>query len=362
MNTELQPCPYKSLPAASYWRRSVASVSAQELDPVVATKFNISKNDKVATAGSCFAQHIARYMANSGFNYYVTEPGHVLIPPETKKQYNYGTFSARYANIYTTRQLLQLVQRALGTFVPDEPVWIDEGKFIDPFRPYIQPNGFATLAELMADREAHLRAVRKMMETMDVFVFTLGLTETWRSHTDGAVFPVCPGCGAGSFDANRYEFINLGIDEVVADFREALRLMRQFNPKLRVVLTVSPVPLVATYVNTHVLQATTYSKSVLRVAADLLAKGDDLTDYFPSYEIITGAYNRGSYFGDDLREVVETGVRHVMCVFLRHYMGVELGALIVTADQALKDTRTAGYLNQIAANVVCDEENLAYQD
>ena len=358
MSTEFQPCPYKSLPTASYWRRSVAGVPAQELDPVVATKFNISKTDKVATAGSCFAQHIARYVANSGFNYYVAEPGHVLIPPETKKQYNYGTFSARYANIYTTRQLLQLVQRAMGTFVPDEPVWIEEGKFIDPFRPHIQPNGFATLTELIADRETHLRAVREMMQTMDVFVFTLGLTETWRSRTDGAVFPVCPGCGAGSFDADRYEFINLGVDEVVADLREALRLMRQVNPKLRVVLTVSPVPLIATYEHTHVLQATTYSKSVLRVAADQVAKGDDRIDYFPSYEIITGAYNRGGYFGEDLREVVESGVRHVMKVFLHHYMGVILNTEMQSDCQLNKKTAPDVKLNAVAAEVVCDEEQL----
>jgi hypothetical protein len=356
MSTELQPCPYKSLPTPSYWRRSVAGVPTRELDPVVATKFNISKIDKVATAGSCFAQHIARYMANSGFNYHVAEPGHVLIPLETRKQYNYGTFSARYANIYTTRQLLQLVQRALGNFVPEEPVWIDEGKFIDPFRPHIQPNGFATLTEFIADRATHLRAVREMLQTMDVFVFTLGLTETWRSRIDGAVFPVCPGCGAGSFDADRYEFINLGIDEVVADLREALRLMRQVNPKLRVVLTVSPVPLIATYEPTHVLQATTYSKSVLRVAADQVAKGDDSVDYFPSYEIISGAYNRGSYFGEDLREVVEAGVRHVMGVFLRHYIGVELegGDGSRTADQ----TSAPHNLNDMAASVICDEEYL----
>lgn len=357
MKTLAQPCPYKSLPAPAYWRRSVADVAPNALDPVVATKFQIAKTDKVATAGSCFAQHIARYMAKSGFNYFVAEPGHPLMPVETRKKYNYGTFSGRYANIYTTRQLLQLVQRALGTFTPLEPVWMDAGRYIDPFRPHIQPGGFATLAEYLADRDAHLRAIRQMAKSMDVFVFTLGLTETWRSVQDGAVFPVCPGCGAGEFDASRYEFINLSVDEVVTDLREALRLLRQFNPRLKVVLTVSPVPLIATFTHTHVLQATTYSKSVLRVAAEQVARDDDSTDYFPSYEIISGSYNRGSYFAEDLREVVEAGVHHVMSVFLRHFMGVEAG----TAEK-INDSRTSipvsNSLSTVVATVVCDEEKL----
>ena len=39
------------------------------------------------------------------------------------------------------------------------------------------------------------------------------------------------------------------------------------NPKARLVLTVSPVPLAATASGSHVLPATIYSKSVLRAAA-----------------------------------------------------------------------------------------------
>jgi hypothetical protein len=137
-----------------------------------------------------------------------------------------------------------------------------------------------------------------------------------------------------------------------------LRLLRQFNPNLKVVLTVSPVPLIATYSETHVLQATTYSKSVLRVAAEQVARDDDATDYFPSYEIISGAYNRGRYFAEDLREVVEEGVHHVMSVFLRHFMGVGL-AVESNNVAGVKDTSDSSVrLSGIAASVVCDEENL----
>ena len=50
------------------------------------------------------------------------------------------------------------------------------------------------------------------------------------------------------------------------------------------------------------------SKSVLRVAAEQVAKAFEGVAYFPSYEIITGNFNRGQYYGPDLRDVTEAGV------------------------------------------------------
>jgi len=78
----------------------------------------------------------------------VSEPGPSWLSPATRASLGYGTFSARYGNIYTARQLLQLVERAYGRFTPDEPVWRrDDGGYGDPFRPRVEPEGFASVAE-----------------------------------------------------------------------------------------------------------------------------------------------------------------------------------------------------------------------
>src|SRR5690606_5004505 len=114
----------------------------------------------------------------SGFNYFVTEPGHPILSDGIRKAHNYGLFSARYGNIYTARQLLQLFHRAYGEFEPAEDVWIEtDGAVLDPFRPTTQPGGYVSEAEMRADRRQHLAAVRHMFEQLDIFVFTLGLTE-----------------------------------------------------------------------------------------------------------------------------------------------------------------------------------------
>lgn len=59
---------------------------------------------------------------------------------------------------------------------------------MDPLRPQIRLAGFGSVEEPLTDRKVHLAAVRRMFEECDVFIFTLGLTEAWRSTTNNAVF------------------------------------------------------------------------------------------------------------------------------------------------------------------------------
>ena len=102
-------------------------------------------------------------------------------------------------------------------------------------------------------------------------------------------------------------------------------------------LTVSPVPLIATYENRHVLQSTTYSKAVLRAVAQEVCDSMALVDYFPSYEIITTHAHKGRYFKEDLRDVTWGGVENVMNVFKRHYLeGVSEVASNAAAPQAAR--------------------------
>jgi hypothetical protein len=350
--------PYKNLPAENYWKRSVAEPSFDHVDPVVRGKFRISPSDRVATAGSCFAQHIARHLKSSGFSYYVWEQSNPIIPEGLAGQYGFGLFSARYGNVYTSRQLIQLLKRAYGFFQPVEDMWIHEdGNILDPFRPQIQPGGFSSVDEYTADRRQHFAAIRRMVEELDIFIFTLGLTEGWVSKEDGAAYPLCPGVAGGTFNNNRYAFVNLRISEVVTDLQEAVSFIRARNPNARFILTVSPVPLVATAELRSVIVSTTYSKSVLRVAAEEIANNDDGIAYFPSFEIITGNHTRGRYFENDLRSVTEEGVRRVMELFMQHYTDSAPQPQRTPESGPIAEKQVEQVLTEAIA-VMCDEEAL----
>jgi len=350
------PTPYAGLPDRAYWRRAVAAPALTEVDPVDPPPFAIAPGDRVMTAGSCFAQHIARYLRNSGFNALLTETAHPMIAAAEAEAFNYGTFTARYGNIYVARQLLQLFRRAYGQFTPAEDAWqAPHGRLIDPFRPQIQPAGFASRREYDLDREQHFAAVRRGFETLDVFVFTLGLTEGWVSRQDGAVFPLCPGVAGGTFDAARHAFHNFSVDEITADLREVIGLVRGVNPRARVILTVSPVPLIATASGKHVLTATTWSKSVLRVAAGQVEAMEPQVCYFPSYEVILGPQAGNGWLAEDLRSVREEGVAQVMRLFFRHFTGSEPTFTDTPAPQ-MPDRATAEMARVV--KVVCEEEAL----
>ena len=320
------------------------------LDPVVEASFRIDPSTRVATMGSCFAQHLSRHLSRSGLNYFVTECGPDGTSREEAQRRNFGVFSARYGNVYTVAQAIQLFRRAYGEFEPSTSSWMrDDGAVVDPFRPQVEADGFADEAALSADRERHLAATREVFERCDVLVFTLGLTEAWRSRADGAVLPTAPGVAGGSYEPDLHEFVNFDVDDVRTGLALFCDLVRSVNPGVKVLLTVSPVPLVATYEPRHVLVSTTYSKSVLRVAADDASRRFDFVDYFPSYEIIASASSLRNYYADDLRDVEDVGVAHVMRCFNHHYVdGLSWEAVV--ASRPVPATARA------VADVVCDEE------
>jgi hypothetical protein len=263
----------------------------------------------------------------------------------------YGVFSARYGNVYTVRQLNQLFDRAFGTFTPETDIWDWRGRVVDPFRPQVEPSGFATPADLAADRASHLAYVREIFHKSDIIIFTLGLTEGWRSRRDGAVYPVAPGVAGGAFDPAVHEFVNFTAREVEDDLIAFVERVRGVNPSAQIILTVSPVPLIATYENRHVWVSTTFSKAALRVAADTAERAFPNVTYFPSYEIITSPAAQSRYYADDLRQVTDLGVQHVMRVFAKHFLAPASAAPERTDEKQL-------HLSSLKTDhgVVCDEE------
>ncbi|WP_232520800.1 GSCFA domain-containing protein [Rhodobacter sp. CZR27] len=350
--------PYVGLPDCQFWKKEPGIRDGALLDPVSDVPFRIGQDDRIVTAGSCFAQHVARFMARSGFNHLVTERAHPIIPKRLAEQHNYGMFSARYGNVYTARQLKQLLQRAHGQFTPIAQAWRapQSGGVVDPFRPQIQPGGFLSEAELEADRAHHFRCIRQAIEEMEVFVFTLGLTEAWEDTRDGAIFPIAPGIAGGTYDPATVRFVNFDETETWEDLQRALQFIREINPSVRIILTVSPVPLAATYENRHVLLSTTWSKAVLRIVAEKAVRTFRDCAYFPSYEIITSPHVRGRYLAEDCREVLPAGVEHVMRLFVRHFTD---GAAAAPRPRRVEaaETLAARHVRdmQKTIDILCDE-------
>jgi len=304
--------PYASLEARAFWRTGVAEGLLPE---IWRPKWRLRPEDRVVTFGSCFARHLGPALRARGFTWWETEPPPPNLSPESALRFGYRHFSCRTEAITTPTALRQWVAWALGDeHAPDEQ-WRAGNRVIDPFRPSIEPQGFASRAEMMASRIQAIDSLRRAILEADVFLFTLGMTESWVHRSGNWVYPACPGTIGGCFDAARHRFWNLSFVEAQRALTEALERLWAARPELRVLLTVSPVPLAATASGRHVLTATSCSKAILRAVAGELADRLPAVDYFPSYEIVTAPASGGQMFEPNRRSVSAWGVAQVMDAF-----------------------------------------------
>lgn len=308
--------PYSDLPSRAFWRTAVAEADRTQFAGLYAPRVAITAETAVATAGSCFAQHIGTYLRMAGCNVLDAERPLQAMNDKIAKRFGYGLFSARYGNIYTARQMCELLEDVHSGHVDPIHVWEKGDRYVDAFRPTIEPDGLESVDEVLLHRAHHQIRIAAMLKRTDVFVFTLGLTESWHHIPSGRTFPVCPGVAGGTFDASQHQFHNFTHAEVLADLHRLHDLLRSFNPDMALILTVSPVPLTATATGLHVLNATTQSKAVLRGAAGEFIANTVNTDYVPSFEIITAPASGGPWFDANMRSVSTAGVEKVMSIVL----------------------------------------------
>jgi len=338
--------PYRSQPARAFWTKTVASGWDPQLIIPQETKL-LNDSDRIASLGSCFAANLVPYLRARGYDYIEKESRHPLFSGIQSDNFSYDKFSASYGNIYTARQFRQLLERALHLFRPVEDRWYNAGEVIDPFRPGLRYRARSD-SEFDLLSSQHLAKVREVFEEATVVIFTLGLTEAWLSRADGAVFPACPGTVAGEFDPEKHAFHNFVVAEIVDDLRRIRELLLSLHRGTRLIVTVSPVPLIATATDNHVLVASTYSKSVLRAACGEICCMHDDVIYFPSYEIVTGPQASDDFYEPDRRNVTKKGIDTVMRAFLGD-TGAE------TTVEVPLTTETGMTLSKLLSQVECEE-------
>ena len=159
-----------------------------------------------------------------------------------------------------------------------------------------------------------------MLGNATIWIFTLGLTETWFYETDQNALPVHPGVLSQESYEDKVFFRNLSYEDVQHYLILFMNLVRNHQPEARFIYTVSPIPLNATYESRNVLVSTCASKSILRAACDHAVNKHDFADYFPSFEIVSTHLNLSrSFLPDNPRRVSKRMVEFVMSYFAKTY-------------------------------------------
>ncbi len=273
-------------------------------DLLVHRKPLIDQQTPIGSAGSCFATEIAQYLKSNRFNYILAEP-------------NIHSCAA-WGHLYNTPSFRQLMEFAFG--IRQRPKLLfkssETGKpqYWDPFREEII---FDSIEEYEQSMQQHLPAARKALTEAKVFVMTVGLNEVWRLQQDDWVIARYPRSLASYLV---YKEI-LSVEQNVAELQRMFDIWRAHNPDVKLIVTLSPVPLYATFRGDecHVVQANCHSKSTLRVAIEeFVRRNADAVTYFPAYEVVT--YCSPTPFESDGRHVTRDTVQRVTQLFERMFL------------------------------------------
>lgn len=288
-------------------------------------KFRIDPSWPIFTMGSCFARGVENVLVSRGLPLLLDGHG---APAEHFESWNEetgrgggaarGELSRGALNKYSVRSMTHELKRVLleESYPNEGMIELSPEQWFDPHASGLKLVGrddaFANRKRL-AEATATIRKAR-------ICFFTLGLTETWLDAETGLAMNTHPGPAWLARLPERFHFVDYGYDATLSDMLEIIGLIREHcRPEMRFIVTVSPVPLGATFKDADVIVANSASKSVLRAVAEELFRRFDFVDYFPSYEMVLNS-PRAIAFEEDQLHIARDMVAHIMGTFRDSYL------------------------------------------
>jgi hypothetical protein len=250
----------------------------------------ISKAHTITSFGSCFAIHITKYLAERGYSVPIKNP-------RISDSY-VVTFGEGLVNTFAIRQQIEW---GFGEKQFDDQLWFGRNR------------------EVVGVDANVRRATEVLFHDTDVFIFTLGLSEIWYNKENGeALWGSVP---SDIYDEETFGFRVSTVEENRDNLVAIRKIIRKHRPNAKIIVTLSPVPLMATFRPVSCLTASSVSKAILRVAIDEfmreLPEEQDDTYYFPSYEGILNCFD--DPFEADNRHPKQQHISAVLGKFMDHY-------------------------------------------
>jgi hypothetical protein len=309
--------------AARYRPRKANVVSPEHvksaiLDGWLPPRPVIDKRTRILTFGSCFAGNIARHLTAAGFNL-VGEKSRSAMGEQSKSVYLVVCNEA-IVNTFTIRQLFQWIYE---NKIPNEPTWRDEGSSLYRFT------------------EEKRKQTAAIVDESEVLIITLGLSEIWYNKQNGDVYS--SSIPRDLFDDSKHGFRVSTVDENRENLDVVYRLIRKHKPNARIVITLSPVPLLATFRPISCISANTVSKAILRVALDEFLRAhasDERLHYWPSYEIVMDGFQDS--FLEDNRHVRPEILAYIMTLFESIYCSNGVNKAVLAENYATACSASMG--------------------
>ena len=172
----------------------------------------------------------------------------------------------------------------------------------DKFRATVNPYGVMyNPASIMHTVKRWTEELVAADEAPQTAVFTLGTNHVYILNETGEIVDNCRKRPQRLFTERE-----LSVDECADYLREAVTMLRQINPSVRIIITVSPIRYAK-----YGFHGSQLSKATLLLAADKLTKEMDNVVYFPAYEIVNDELRDYRFYREDMLHPTDQAVEYI---------------------------------------------------
>ena len=234
----------------------------------------ITPEMSMASIGTCFAEEFATYLKeNPGVGTYLYRESNVF------------NSSANWGRVYTIKNLRQIIEYSLGDDVPFYTEKTKKG-FIDPLREF-STGVYQSEFEITQHIKQHRELSKEVFVNSKVVVITLGQNETWFDQEKKIYWGSSPSIDLRKSNPNRFRPIEFSYQSNKEDLNFIIKKIKQFNPEVNIILTVSPVGAYATFLTDDIVSQSFAGKCTLRaVLHEVIQENKNFTYYYPSFELV----------------------------------------------------------------------------
>ena len=245
-------------------------------------------SDNVVLMGSCFSDNIGAKMRGAFFHATVNPMGTLFNPLSIAR---------------AVKRLIDKEPMAGIDLFMQSGVW----NSYDFHSRHSMPDKQATIDHMNDCIAKGYEALRDAQ----LLTITLGTAIVYRLRSTGEVVANCH-----KVPQHEFERRMATVSEMTRELDEMLNNLHEFNPSLRIILTVSPIRHIADGLDTNSL-----SKAALRVAIhEAIARHSEYCDYFPSYEIMLDDLRDYRFYSSDMVHPSDVAVEYIWQAFQATYL------------------------------------------
>lgn len=250
--------------------------------------FFINHNTAILLIGSCFSDNIGEYLKKYKFNV-TTNPFGVLYNP---------------ASILNTLSLA-----ANNIKLKKDDLIFDQ----DEYHSFYHHSSFSFNSEdvVLENINSTNEIINKLLPTLDLAIITYGTSIVYQYKETMSIVSNCH-----KIASNKFNKFMLSVEEIDDYIKKTINLLKSFNPKIKIIFTVSPVR--------HLKNGSidnNLSKAKLFVAINNNI-GKDIY-YFPSYEIVNDDLRDYRFYKRDLVHPNELAIEYIWDKFANAFFDDE---------------------------------------